>query len=212
VLRAVLSECCAVGEFDFGHHVLPRLLRRCHVEAYDFRGHAVPAGDGEEPGYWRDVGTLDAYFQAQMDILGPHPRFMLDHAHWPLAPRDAEPQPALVMGGDTRRTRLGSGAVIDRASLDGTVVGIGARVAVDAQLSRCVLLDGVTVGRGAGLRNVIVAEGNAIPANTHIGYDIERDRQRFPVSSGGIVVVPPGHFRGDRAAARLAEAPLRARG
>lgn len=213
LLRAALQESCTAGAYDFGHHVLPRLLRRCRIQAYDFGSRAAVAPrDGEENGYWRDVGTLDAYFQAQMDTLGAAPRFVPDHPQWPLSPAQAPRQPALLMvGGEVHDSRLGSGAVLDRACVDRTVVGAGARVGVDAQLAHCVLFDGVSVNRGARLRRVIVSQGNTIPANEHIGYDLARDRARFPVSEGGIVVVPPGYFRAERGE-RPAGAPLRAVG
>jgi glucose-1-phosphate adenylyltransferase len=197
-LKQALQACCACGRFDFGNDVLPYLMQRAHVVAYDFESHAVPGlRAGEEPSYWRDVGTLDAYFRAQLDTLGPSPRIALDNVLWPLAPQHSVLPSAQVWRGESRNSRLGAGALIDQACVDQTLVGENVRVLADAQLSRCVLFDGVTIGPAAQLRKVIVAEGNAVPAAERIGYDESEDRERFAVSAGGVVVVPPHHFRTD---------------
>ena len=206
VLREALAHCIGDGLFDFGQHVLPLLLCTHRVMAYDFRAHAVPGlADDEEAGYWRDVGTLDAYFEAHLDTLGPSPRFRLDNPLWPLQPPQAPHTPARAAGTPLTHARLGSGAVVDHAQLQHAVVGRAARVGSGAVLERTLLLDGVVVGAGARLRNVIVDRDNVIPAGECIGFDAERDAARFPRSAGGIVVVPRGHF-----AAATVPAPVQA--
>jgi glucose-1-phosphate adenylyltransferase len=195
VLREALAHCIAEGQFDFGQHVLPLLLSTHRVMAYDFHAHRVPGlADHEEAGYWRDVGTLDAYFEAHLDTLGPAPRFRLDNPLWPLLPGQGARAPACSVHGRLSQARLGSGAVVERALLQQAVVGRAARVGPGALLERTLLLDGAVVGEGARLRNVIVDRDNVIPPGECIGFDAERDAARFPRSEGGIVVVPRGHF------------------
>lgn len=226
VLRRALAECSAAGLFDFGQHVLPRLLATHRVMAYDFHAQRVPGlAAGEDAGYWRDVGTLDAYFDAHLDTLGPSPRFRLDNPRWPLQPGAATAAPARAADSRLLHTQLGSGAVVDHARLQQSVVGRGARVGAGALLDGALLLDGVVVGAGAQLRRVIVDRDNVIPPGERIGFDAERDAARFPCSAGGVVVVPRGHFAAAPAAAlrtpqaqpavagavRLATAPATAR-
>ena len=207
LLRQALAHCIAEGQFDFGQHVLPLLLATHRVMAYDFHTNTVPGlADDEEAGYWRDVGTLDAYFDAHLDTLGPSPRFRLDNPRWPLLPgRSPQARPtARATDSCLSHVRLGSGAVVDRARLRQVVVGRDARVAPGAVLERVLLLDGAAVGEGARLRNVIVDRDNLVPPGECIGFDPERDA-RFPRSAGGILVVPRGHFA--VAAAAAAGAP-----
>jgi glucose-1-phosphate adenylyltransferase len=195
VLRRALARGCAASEFDFGQHVLPGLVASHRVMAYDFHDNRVPglAAD-EEHGYWRDVGTLDAYFAAHLDTLGGSPRFRLDNPLWPLMPDRRSRAPARVSGSCLSRSRLGSGVVIEGALLDEAVLGRHACIGPDARLRQVLLMEGVVVGAGARLRRVIVDQDNVIPPGESIGRDLERDRLRFPVSPGGIVVVPRGHF------------------
>ena len=203
LLREALAHCIAEGQFDFGQHVLPLLLSTHRVMAYDFHSHAVPGlADDEEAGYWRDVGTLDAYFDAHLDTLGPSPRFRLDNPLWPLLPAQARPAPECTIGTRLSHARLGSGAVVERATLHQVVVGRAARVGHGAALERTLLLDGAVVGEGVRLRNVIVDRDNVIPPGECIGFDAERDAARFPRSGAGIVVVPRGHFAAAPADAR----------
>ena len=218
LLRQALAHCIAEGQFDFGQHVLPLLLSSHRVMAFDFHAHPVPGlADDEEAGYWRDVGTLDAYFDAHLDTLGPAPRFQLDNPLWPLQPlqpvqaASAAPAPASAAGSQLTHVRLGRGAVVDRAQLQHTVVGRAARVGAGAVLERVLLQDGAVVGEGARLRNVIVDRDNLIPPGECIGFDPVRDAARFPCSAGGIVVVPRGHFAAaPQPARRLLAAPIRA--
>jgi glucose-1-phosphate adenylyltransferase len=208
VLREALQTCCGAGRYDFGHDVLPYLAQRCQVRAYDFQTNTVPGlGLWEEPAYWRDVGTLDAYFRAQMDTLGPAPRFALDNPQWPLSPTRTDHPPALVMRGETRYSRLGSRSVVDHALLDHAVIGARAQVHAGARLARCVLFESVVVGSGARLHNVVVAEGNTVPSGERIGFDAFEDRERFTVSADGVVVVPPNHFHPGRTLRRAVEFP-----
>ena len=211
VLRQALAHCIAEGQFDFGQHVLPLLLATHRVMAYDFHGNTVPGlADDEEAGSWRDVGTLDAYFDAHLDTLGPSPRFRLDNPLWPLRPPQAAATPARATGTCLTHARLGGGAVVECAQLHQVVVGRNARVAPGAVLERTLLLDGAVVGEGARLRNVIVDRDNRIPPGERIGFDTERDA-RFPRSAGGILVVPRGHFAAGGAPAGRSAAPPRER-
>jgi glucose-1-phosphate adenylyltransferase len=206
LLRQALAHCVADGQFDFGQHVLPLLLTTHRVMAFDFHAHPVPGlADDEEAGYWRDVGTVDAYFEAHLDTLGASPRFRLDNPLWPLQPVQAGAEPASAgraTGSRLAQVRLGRGAVVDRAHLQQAVVGRAARVGAGAVLDRVLLLDGAVVGEGARLRNVIVDRDNLIPPGECIGFDAERDAARFPRSEGGIVVVPRGHFAASPLSAR----------
>lgn len=164
LLHAVLARCAAAGEHDFGHHVLPRLIGTHRVFAYDFAGNRVPGAlPCEEQPYWRDVGTLEAYFAAHLDVLGPQPRFNLDNPQWPIAPRLERGRPPALRG-EITRSCIGADAVVDGARLDQVVVGRGARIGAGAWLERCIVLDGAAVGPGARLRDVIVEAGAAVAA------------------------------------------------
>lgn len=195
VLRKELARCERAGEHDFGHHVLPRLIDSHRVFAYDFATNRVPGTlPHEEPGYWRDIGTLDAYFAAQLDALGTRPRFNLDNPRWPLPCAAEQGQPPVVMRSEVRRSCIAADAVVDGAMLDEVVVGRGARVERGAQLERCMVFEGARVGAGARLRGVLVDAGAVVPPGTTIGHDEADDRRRFVCSSGGLVVVPRGRF------------------
>jgi glucose-1-phosphate adenylyltransferase len=193
------------GETDFGGHMLPRMLRSHRLVAYDFAGQQVPGvAPFEEPAYWRDVGTVDAYFGAHLDTLGLRPSLRIGNPQWPIHAGADLAEPAYIEAGRIARSAVGAGCCIDDAELDQAVLRPGATVQADARLDRCIVMEGTVVGRGASLRRVIVDQDNHIPPGTRIGHDPVEDRRRFPVSDSGIVVVPQGHF----AAAQVLRLPL----
>lgn len=195
VLRRALALAHARGENDFGQHVLPRMLSHHRVMAYDFTQNHVPGvAAHEQRCYWRDVGTIDAYFAAHLDTLGDRPAFELDNPLWPVLPPEAAGLPPLVKGSELLASCVGAAANVESARLEKSVVGRHARVRSGARLSSCILLDRAVVGSGARLHKVIVDRDNVIPPGEVIGHDPVRDRERFPVSPGGVVVVPRGYF------------------
>jgi glucose-1-phosphate adenylyltransferase len=195
VLQRELERAGAAGETDFGQHVLPRLLKSRRVLAYDFHRQRAPGlAAHEDPVYWRDVGTIPAYFEAQLDTLGTTPRFALANRHWPFLPEAAGGAAAMVFDSETSCARFGPGALVDRAAVHLSIVGRGVQVRRHARLERSIVLDGAVVGAHAELRNTIVDEDNVIPPGERIGHDLARDRQRFHVTEDGIVVVPRGFF------------------
>lgn len=201
LLRCELARAAAAGETDFGHDLLPRLVERCRVMAYDFRSQLLGGtAPTREPHYWRDIGTLGAYHEAHMDTLadtfGGRPRFEPDDPAWPLRPSRAAAgdAPPRLHGSDIVASRIGAAACVERASVHSSVIGRGAEIGRGALVERSVVFDGVRIGEGARIRRAIVAEDNEIPARERIGYDPEVDRIRFTVTREGIVVVPPGTF------------------
>lgn len=197
VLREALNRAIQAGEYDFGTHVLPKLLASHRVMAYDFHSNRVAGvAAHEEAAYWRDVGTLDAYFEAQLDTLGRSPRFAIDNPRWPLLnalPRGAS-QVTRIADSEITGSHVAGGALLDGVRLQQCVVRPQVQVARGSELQQCVLLDGASIGTGARLRKVIVDSGNAIPHGEVIGFDARRDRARFPVTRQGVVVVPSGFF------------------
>jgi glucose-1-phosphate adenylyltransferase len=166
--------------------------------AYDFTTNQVPGLQPyEERAYWRDVGTIDAYFEAHLDTLGATPRFQLTNPLWPIHASADQAASAQIEGGDIRRSVIGSGCIVDGARLDHAMLRRSVVVEEGAVLDHCIVMERSSIGPGARLRRVIVDQDNAIPANERIGVDLERDRTRFTVTESGIVVVPRGFFPRD---------------
>jgi len=192
-LMRALRGAHRCGETDFGNHVLPRLLGTGQMFAYDFASNEVPGLNGyEEPAYWRDVGTVDAYFQAHQDTLGSEPRLDLFNPDWPILSSSYQGPVARVVGGEVDNCLLGAATLIQRARVRNCIVRREAVVEEGAELEDSIIMDYVRIGRGARLRRAIVDRHNRIAAGTGIGLDPEEDRRRFTVSPKGVVVVPRG--------------------
>lgn len=195
VLARELRRAHETGESDFGKHILPRTVQSHRLMAYDFATNVIPGTQPyEEAGYWRDVGTIDAYFDAHFDTLGAEPRFRMTNVHWPIYASPDQAESAQIERGYVNHSTIGSGSVIDGAHLDHAMLRRSVRVEADARLEHAIVMERTVVGRGARVRRAIIDQDNHIPPGELIGYDLERDRQRFHVSEGGIVVVPKCYF------------------
>lgn len=197
VLREALEEAHKRGETDFGHHVLPRLSRTHRVLAYDFATNEVPGTKPyEEKGYWRDVGTLDAYFDAHQDVLGMEPRFDAFNHQWPIYSSHYQGPTARVVGGMLDNVLLGAATIVHGAKVKNSLLRREVVVEPGAEIEDCVIMDYSRIGRGARLRRVIVDRHNVIPPGAQIGYDPEQDRAAgYHVTEGGVVVIPLGDVR-----------------
>lgn len=194
VLSEALHEAQRNGETDFGTHVLPRLIATHDVYAYDFATNEVPGlKDYEEPAYWRDVGTVDTYFEAHRDVLGAEPKFDLFNPQWPIFSSNYQGPTSRVLGGEIENCLFGAACLVERGvKLRNCIVRREAVIEAGAELEDCVIMDYACIGKGARLRNVIVDRHNKIEAGSVIGYDRDADAQRFAVTSKGVVVVPRG--------------------
>jgi glucose-1-phosphate adenylyltransferase len=166
LVEALHRHCYMGSGYDFGHDIIPSLIESRRVCAYDFRDEATGG-----PRYWRDVGTIDSYYSASMDLLRAEPPFDL----W----SDALP----------RDSALARPAVSPSSRVSHTMISDGVEVNDAAEIEDCVLMPGVKVSRGARLRRVIVDEGVTIPEGFTGGWDMEADRLHHIVSPGGVVVV-----------------------
>ncbi|MCA9214133.1 MAG: glucose-1-phosphate adenylyltransferase [Planctomycetales bacterium] len=185
-----------ISSHDFGKDILPKLVQDRQVYAYSF---GESSGRVTVDGYWRDVGTIDGYFKANMDLLRFSPPLDLYQSNWPIRTSETQAPPARVLPGRSGKTTevnnviAGAGTVVTGGSVWNSVLSGNVRVEEGATVKHCVLLDGVTVGEGAKLRNCIVDKNVVIPAGESIGYAHNDDRKRFPVSESRVVVVPKGH-------------------
>jgi glucose-1-phosphate adenylyltransferase len=194
VLLNALRETKEAGEADFGHHVLPRLLNTHRLFAYDFSTNVIPGIQPyEQRVYWRDLGTIDAYFDAHRDVLGAEPTFDVFNPEWPIYSSGYQGPVARVLGGEIRNSLLGAATMIhDGARITNSIIRREAVIEEDVVLENCIVMDYVRVCRGARLRNVIVDRHNIIEAGDVVGFDSEQDRQRYTVSAGGVTVIPAG--------------------
>ena len=183
---------------DFGHDLLPHLLATHQVDAYPFGGSA---GRVTPDNYWRDVGTIDAYYEANMDLLKSVPPLNLYQDDWPIRTYQEQTPPARTVSGASGtegifiNSIVGGGSVISGGSLHHSILFPRVYVDDEALVEDAILFSDVRVGSGAQLRSCIVDKHVEIPAGETIGFDVARDRERFHVSPEGIVVVPRGyHF------------------
>ncbi len=195
VLLAALKRAHATGESDFGKHILPKMVQSHRLIAYDFNTNIIPGtAPYEEHGYWRDVGTIDAYFDAHFDTLGATPRFRMTNREWPIYASPDPSESAQIENGAINRSVVGSGCIVDGAVLDHAMLRRAVTVHRDAKLEHCIVMERSVIGPGAHVRRAIIDQDNQIPAGERIGIDLEADRKRFHVTDSGIVVVPAGHF------------------
>lgn len=191
VRLAALDDAKRRGESDFGRHLLPRLIGECRVCAYDFSANAVPGlRDYEERAYWRDVGTIDTYYAATMDTLGPEPRINLFNPLWPITSSNYQGPSLRIFAGSIKNASLGAGTVIKGGVIKNAVVRREVMVEPGVRIEDSIVMDYVAIRRGAQLRRVIVDRYNEIGAGERIGYDSAADRQRFHVTESGLVVIP----------------------
>jgi len=195
VLVEALREASRRGECDFGRHVLPRLLATHRLYAYNFEDNHVPGvRDYEEQAYWRDVGTLDAYFNATQDVLGNEPRFNLFNPYWPICSSTYQGPTARIQEGHIFNSIVASGTLIKGATVRNSVIRHEVLLEENVEITDCVILDHTIIRRGARLNRVIIDSFNTIEAGERIGFDLEHDRQRFQVTESGITVLPQGQF------------------
>lgn len=195
VLLDALHEAKQAGETDFGQHVLPRLLDGGkRLFAYDFATNLIPGiKPHEEPVYWRDVGSIDAYFNAHKDVLGAEPVFDAFNPEWPIYSSSYQGPVARVLGSRIENSLLGAAAVIhENATLKDCIIRRETVIEPDVELDECIVMDYVRIGRGARLRRCIIDRHNNIPPGTVIGYDSTADSRLYPISPGGVTVIPAG--------------------
>ncbi len=184
---------------DLGGDIIPALVARGEAQVYDFADNDVPGATDRDSGYWRDVGTLDAYYAANMDLISVHPVFNLYNREWPILTAHWPLPPAKFVSPDPGRTgaafesMVGPGVIVSGGTILRSVVSPGVRVSSHATVEDSVLMDGVRVGRGAVVRRAILDKGVVVPDGASIGVDPEFDRSRgLVMSDGGVVVIGKG--------------------
>ncbi len=182
---------------DFGRNILPALIDEQRAYAYDFRKNRVPSiQKGEEPSYWRDLGTIEAYYEANMDLCSVNPSFNLYNRSWPLRTVGYGDPPAKFVfdwhdrQGMALNSIVAEGTIISGSMVKNCVIGPNVRIHSYSQIEDSVIMDWVEVGRDCKIRHAIIDKSNIFPAGTVIGYDPVKDRERYVLSDSGIVVVP----------------------
>jgi glucose-1-phosphate adenylyltransferase len=183
---------------DFGNDLLPGMIDSHGVHAMPFRDE-----NGKADAYWRDVGTIDSYFESSLDLVGVDPQLNLYDDRWPIRTHHPNyPPPKFVFAGEGQEARRGEatdslvcpGAIVSGGRVTRSLVGPGVRVNSFSRVEESILFEGVDVGRYAALRRVVVDKGVRIPSGMRIGFDPEEDLSLgLTVSPGGVTVVPKGH-------------------
>jgi glucose-1-phosphate adenylyltransferase len=194
LVRALAADARKDTRHDFGHDILPSLVDTKSLYAYPFIDE-----NKKEALYWRDIGTLDSYYEASMDLVAVEPVFNLYDKHWPIRTMVQQFPPAkTVFAQEEPGGRLGvaldsmlsGGTIVSGGRVERSILGPEVRVNSYAKVADCVLMDGVDVGRHARIKKAIVDKGVRIPPHFVVGEDAEEDARRFLVTPGGVVVIP----------------------
>lgn len=184
------------SKHDIGGDLIPALVEQGEAHVYDFTENNVPGDTDRNRHYWRDVGTLDSYFDANMDLVQPEPIFNLYNPRWPIFSYSRNLPPAKFVAdyrsGDPTvvNSIVSAGVIVSGARVSNSVLSVGSYVHHGADLENVVLLDDVTVGPNTVLRNCVIDKSVFVPDGAQIGVDLELDAKRYAISEGGIAVVP----------------------
>ncbi|MFM8896305.1 MAG: glucose-1-phosphate adenylyltransferase [Actinomycetales bacterium] len=178
---------------DMGANIIPMLTDAGQARVYDFATNEVPGATDRDRGYWRDVGTLDSYHDAHMDLVSVHPIFNLYNRRWPILSNLPPMPPAkFVEGGNAHESMVGAGTIVSGAHVRTSVIASSVTIESGAYVEGSVVMPGVRIGRNAVIRRAILDKNVVVPDSAQIGVDIERDRQLYTVSDGGVVVLGKG--------------------
>jgi glucose-1-phosphate adenylyltransferase len=185
---------------DFGKSIVTSMSQRKRVYVYDFAKNVVPGQSERERGYWRDVGSLDAYFQANMDLVAVDPIFSLYNDQWPIFTVQYNYPPAKFVFSNEREHRVGratdslvsEGCILSGGQVHHSILSPKVRVNSYATVEDSILFENVNIGRHCRIRRAIIDKHVDIPSHTTIGYDLEKDRKHFHVTESGIVIIPKG--------------------
>jgi glucose-1-phosphate adenylyltransferase len=193
LVRRLIEDARSDSTHDFGKDIIPAMINKDRVFAFDFR-----KGDRGGMGYWRDVGTIEAYFEANMDLVSVTPQLNLYDPQWPIFTYQSSDPPAKTVleeegrMGTAINSILSNGCIISGGSVKRSVLSPRVAVHSYAEVEDSILLEGVDIGRHAKIRKTIIDKDVQIPQKMQIGYDLDEDAKRFTVTESGIVVVPKG--------------------
>ncbi|MBC9003719.1 glucose-1-phosphate adenylyltransferase [Micromonospora aurantiaca (nom. illeg.)] len=186
------------SKHDMGGSIIPMLVERGEANVYDFKDNEVPGSTDRDRGYWRDVGTLDSFYDAHMDLINVHPVFNLYNFDWPIYTEQPPYPPAKFVHawgervGRAVSSMVSPGSVISGSLVENSIVAPKVKVHSWAHVDGAVLMEGVQIGRHAVVRRAILDKNVHVPEGAEIGVDLEKDRQRYTVSDNGIVVIGKG--------------------
>lgn len=202
LVEEVVKDASREGSaHDFGRNIITNMYKESPVYVYDFMLNEIPGIEEKERGYWKDVGTIDSYWQSSMDLVSITPVFNLYNRRWPIRTAPNFFPPAKFVFSDPSGHRQGfatdsmvsEGCIISGGRIDRSILSPNVRINSFSWVEESILFDGVDVGRHARIRRAIIDKDVHIPAGMEIGYDHEADKKRgFTVSEGGVVVVPKG--------------------
>jgi len=197
--KDVLVEALIRGQeknqHDFGKHIIPELVNTGSVFAYDFATNIIPGAHSyEEKGYWRDVGTIPAFFDAHMDMLGKEPLFELHNKQWPIHPAEYEGPAAKIMHGEIQNSFIAEGVVIGSARIINSVIRRDVVIEDDVVVEDCIIMDHSVVKKGCRLKRVIVDKFNILAEGEKIGIHPKEDRLHCAChrDPSGISIIPKG--------------------
>jgi len=193
LVRRLIEDARSDSSHDFGRDIIPMMIERDQVFAFDFR-----QGDCGGTGYWRDVGTLDAYYEANMDLISITPQLNLYDFQWPILTYQPPSPPAKTVWmedgrvGTALHSIISNGCIISGGNVRRSILSPKVTVHSFAEIEDSILLEGVDVGRNAKIKRTIIDKEVQIPEGMEIGYHLDEDAKRFTVTGSGIVVVPKG--------------------
>lgn len=199
-LKKIISDYVdGKGYFDFGKDIFPNIIDEYPVYAYDFYNNVIPGQHERERAYWKDVGSIDSYWQANMEMRDVYPIFDLYNKYWPIRTNAPQLPPAKFVfsgkNGDARRgeavdSLIGEGTIVSGSRVKNSVISFNCFLHSYSEINDSIIFPDCAIGRHVRLNKVIVDRNVRIPEGISVGYNIDRDKKNFHVSSGGVVVIP----------------------